>query len=139
MSRENVETVRTVFEAFQAGLARGDPAAAFDLDGLADDAEWIAAAEVPEPVSYRGRDGFAEFMRLWTEDFERWSIEVEQLIDAGGDRVVGLFRQWATGKGSGVPVELRSAIVYELEEGRVVRMRNYVDHSEALEAAGLSE
>jgi hypothetical protein len=29
--------------------------------------------------------------------------------------------------------------VYELEEGLVIRVQNYVDQAEALEAAGLSE
>jgi hypothetical protein len=39
-----------------------------------------------------------------------------------------------------VPVELHQALVYELEEGgRVIRIRNYFDQADALEAAGLSE
>jgi ketosteroid isomerase-like protein len=84
-----------------------------------------------------GREGFVEFMRTWTEDFEDWSIRLERLIDAGNDRVVALLHQAATGKGSGVPVELHFALLYELEAGRVVRMRNYVDLAQALEAAGL--
>jgi ketosteroid isomerase-like protein len=139
MSRENLEVVRGVFERFQAGLDRGDVGAAFDSGALADDAEWIPPAEIPEPTSYRGRDGFVEFMRVWTEDFERWSVRLEQLIDAGDDRVVALLHQWATGKGSGVPVELQYALVYELEDGRVIRMRNYLSLQEALEAVGLRE
>ena len=76
---------------------------------------------------------------MWTEDFDSWSLEVEQLIDAGDDRVVGLLRQWATGKGSRVPVELQFAVVYELEAGRIVRSRAYLDPADALEAVGLSE
>jgi ketosteroid isomerase-like protein len=47
------------------------------------------------------------------------------------------FHQWATGKRSRVPVELDLAIVYELDAGRVIRMRNYPDRAKALEAAGL--
>jgi len=86
-----------------------------------------------------GRKGFIEFMRYWTEDFEGWSNQVERLIDAGNDRVVGVFRQSATGKESGVPVEVRLGAIYELEGGRIVRMRIYLDPTEALEAAGLQE
>jgi hypothetical protein len=77
-------------------------------------------------------------MRIWTEDSEDWSVELERLIDAGDDRVVGLFHQRGIGKGSGAPVELHQGLVYELERGRVIRMRNYIDPAEALEAAGLS-
>jgi hypothetical protein len=64
-------------------------------------------------------------MRIWTEDFEGWSIEFERLIDAPDNRVVALVHQWATGKGSGVPVELHFGQVYEVEDGRVIRIRNY--------------
>jgi ketosteroid isomerase-like protein len=74
----------------------------------------------------------------WTKDFD-WSIELERVIDAGGNRVVGMFHQRAIGKASGVPVELHMGLVYELEDGRIIRMRNFLDPAEALETAGLSE
>jgi ketosteroid isomerase-like protein len=139
MSQENVEIVRRGFEALKAGLDRGDPGAAFDTGVYASEVEWILP---PGGAGFRdvyvGRDGFLEFMRTWTEDFD-WSIELEGLIDAGDDRVVGLFHQTATGKGSGVPVELHMGLVYDLQDGQVVRMRNYLDPKEALEAAGLSK
>jgi hypothetical protein len=38
-----------------------------------------------------------------------------------------------------VPVELHFGVVFEIEDGRVVRMRNFPEFTEALEAAGLSE
>jgi ketosteroid isomerase-like protein len=139
MSEENIEIVRRVFEAFQAGLVRGDPAAVFDSGVVASDAEWIMPPRSPGFRSvYRGRDGFLEFMRTWTEDFD-WSIELERVMDAGNDRVVAVFHQRATGKGSGVPVELHMGLLYELQDGRVIRMRNFLDPAEALEAAGLRE
>jgi ketosteroid isomerase-like protein len=78
-------------------------------------------------------------MRTWTEQFEDWSIRVERFIDAGGGRVVGLTHQSATGKESGVPVEAKLGWVWEFEDGRAARMRNYFTHTEALEAAGLRE
>jgi ketosteroid isomerase-like protein len=78
-------------------------------------------------------------MRTWTEDFEDWSSRIERLIDAGDNRVVALTHQSATGKGSGVPVDLHHGSVFELKDGLVIRMRIYGDAKEALEAAGLSE
>jgi ketosteroid isomerase-like protein len=139
MSKENVEIVRRGIDEFQAGLARGDPGVIFDSGIVAADAEWIPAPNTPglRPV-YRGREGFVEFMRTWTEDFA-WSIDLERVIDAGDDRVVAMFHQHATGKASGATVELHMALLYELENGRVIRMRNFLDPAEALEAAGLRE
>jgi ketosteroid isomerase-like protein len=137
MSEENVEIVRRLYEEWYAGLERGDPGAPFDSGVLADDYEWI----VPEPLDgrtvWRGREEFVEFFRTWTEEFEGWSVRVEQLIDAGDDRVVALTLQSATGKGSGAPVELHLGQVQELKDGRLIRTRNYFTHAEALEAAGL--
>ena len=137
MSEENVEFVRRGFEEFQAGIERGDPAAWFDQEAFADDFEWI----VPEPLDgrsvWRGRDGFLGFIRTWTEQFDDWSIRVERLIDADENRVVALTHQTATGKESGVPVELNVGQVWELEADRWTRVTNYLSHAEALEAAGL--
>src|SRR5688572_17632001 len=113
MSEPDVEIVRRLFEVFRKGMERGDLGAWFDSEDLADDFEWITTPGVPGLGTYRGREGFLEFMRIWTEDFEDWSVELEGLIDAGDDRVVGLFHQRATGKESGVPVELHQALVYE--------------------------
>ena len=140
MSQENVEIVQRSFEAFNAGLERGDPGALFDSGTVAEDLEWVPFPGLPgHPPSYRGRDGFMAFMRTWTEDFAGWSIESERLFDASDNRVVALTHQWATGKESGVPVELRFGQVFELEDGRVIRARNFPDLAEALEAAGLSQ
>ena len=139
MSQENVEIVTRSFEAFQEGMRRGDLAVWFDSEDLADDFEWVIPPEVVGLGTYRGREGFLEFMRAWTEDYENWSIDLERVIDAGEDRVVGVFHHRAIGKASGVPIELVQGIVWELADGRVVRMRNYMTPAEALEAAGLSE
>jgi ketosteroid isomerase-like protein len=139
MSQENVEIVLRVFEAFQAGMEHDDPGAWFDSEPISDDYEWILDAELEGKSVWRGREGFVEFIRTWTEEFEDWSIQVERMIDAGDDRVVALTRQTATGKRSGVPVELSLGQVYELEDGRIARVTNYIGHAEAFEAVGLRE
>ena len=53
--------------------------------------------------------------------------------------MVALTRQSGIGKESGVPVELNLGLVYELRDGRIARITNYLTHAEALEAAGLRE
>jgi ketosteroid isomerase-like protein len=142
MSQENVEVVRRVQEAFEAGVEARDFGAAWDTGAVTDDSELVPAPEVPGEAgqaTYRGREEFAEFMRRWTEDLEHWSARTERLIDAPGDRVVAFMRQSGIGKGSGVPVDLRYGAVFQLEGGLIVRTRLYLHPEEALEAAGLSE
>jgi ketosteroid isomerase-like protein len=137
MSAKNVEIVRQVFELFREGADRDDYGAWFESEHVAEDLEWTTPGV--GLGTYRGRAEFVEFMATWTEDFEAWSFELERLIDAGDDRVVGLFLQTATGKASGAPVKLHQGFVYELEGGQIVRTRNYFEPAKALEAAGLSE
>jgi ketosteroid isomerase-like protein len=139
MSEENVEIVRRGLETLRKAMEHRDFDAAFDSDVIADDVEWIPTRSFPGPNSYRGRDGVSEYMRTWAENFDHLSLEVERLIDAPDDRVVALIHQRATGQGSGVPVEMHLAAMYELKDGRVIRIQNYLDAADALEAAGLSE
>jgi ketosteroid isomerase-like protein len=139
MSEENVEVVNRGLEELQSGVERGDPGAAFDLGIVADDFEWILAGPFEGRSVWRGREGWVEFMRAWTEQFDGYSLQIERLIAADDDRVVALIRKSGTGKESGVPVEWDTATVSELKGGRIVRTTNYNSHAEALEAAGLSE
>ena len=139
MSEQNVEIVRRMLEAWRLGAERDDPAAVFESGTVAADLEWIPSRGFPGPRSYRSREGVVEYFRTWTEGFDGWSFEIERLIEAPGDRVVALVHQTATGKGSGASVEMDTGFVYELEAGQVIRIRNYLDLAEALEAAGLSE
>jgi ketosteroid isomerase-like protein len=137
---ENVEIVRRVYEAWWAGLERDDPGAPFDTEPIADDFEMtVEGFEFEGRSVWRGREGYVEWFRTWTREFEDWSLQLQHLIDAGHDRVVAFTHQSATGKESGAPVELDLGTVFELKDERVVRMRNYATQAEALEAVGLQE
>jgi ketosteroid isomerase-like protein len=139
MSEENVEIVRRALEILQKVAEHGDPDEWFDSEILSGDIEWIPTSSFPGPKSYRGRDGVVEYMRTWSEEFESWSLEIERLIDAPGDRVVALLHQRAIGKGSGAPVEMHLAAIHDLEGGRVTRIQNFINPADALDAAGVTE
>ncbi len=71
------------------------------------------------------------------EIWEEWQVEDRQVFDADGDCVVAAFRLVGQGRHSGVPVERKLGITYQIREGKLWRMRSYLDPSEALEAVGL--
>jgi ketosteroid isomerase-like protein len=75
---------------------------------------------------------------LGRESFENSAMDVERLVDAG-DQVVSLIVMRATGRGSGVSVERKDAIVSTLQAGKITRIDWYNDQAQALEAAGLRE
>jgi ketosteroid isomerase-like protein len=144
MSQEHVEVVRRVWEIAQR---ESDIGAAFDQcvhEGLVvPNVEWRGGARAGRAVAgvenAVGRDEYVETMRRLSEGFEDVGVELEQLLDAGKDRVVAITRHHATGGRSGVPVEMRTATVYWLEASRIVRMDPYLDPDDALKAVGLSD
>ena len=134
MSQENVEIVRRTVEA----ILRGDWEQAAQL--LDPDAEGhgtvggLSEGEVLRGVTQL-RHSFEQ------EDAEAWDerrLKAEEFIDAG-DRVVVLVREFRRGRGSGIELETDTAAVFEVRDGRVVRIQGYMDRAEALEAAGLRE
>ena len=134
MSKENVEVVRAANEAF----SRGDVEAA--LAALDPDIEWHATVGgIDEGRMYRGHDevikGFIDYFGVW----ERLEMRAESYIDAGGDDVVVFHHEVAKGRKSGVVVETDTATVQTVREGRIVRVRSYMDRMQALEVAGLTE
>jgi uncharacterized protein len=135
MSQANVEMVRRVYDA----AARGDNDAPFDL--YAPDIEWDFSARaimVGREAVYHGHEGVRRCWRDYLTVFERLDFELEQLIDAG-DQVLAIVRERSVGRLSQVAVDTRVYAVWALRAGKIVRMRGYIDRSEALEAVGLSE
>jgi ketosteroid isomerase-like protein len=53
--------------------------------------------------------------------------------------VVMLGRLEGRGVGSGVPVDSSLGMVFDFRGGMISGIRGYLDHSEALRAAGMSE
>jgi ketosteroid isomerase-like protein len=131
MSEENVEVVREMIAAYVAGdnaaaLAAHDPEVEFD------------ATVRPDGRIYRGREGVAEAMRVWTGTWEEYKLEVEEMIDAG-DRVLVISRESGRGKGSGVTIDQHSFSVFTLRDKQIVHYEVFLEREKALEAAGLGE
>jgi ketosteroid isomerase-like protein len=85
-----------------------------------------------------GLEGARQLLLDWFEPWESVQFESERFSPVG-DKVVVLIRQRGRMAESQNEVEALVAAIYFLKEGRVVRVEWYLDRSEALEAAGLSE
>lgn len=88
--------------------------------------------------TFRGYEGFLESLRELVEGLDDLRFNLGEARESG-DRVVFRVRAFATGKGSGVPVDVELAHLWELKEGRVRRWGVHPTFGEALEAAGLSK
>jgi ketosteroid isomerase-like protein len=128
MSQENVEIVRRMLGAYVAG----------DLEkGLADaDREivWNPVEETPR----QGHDAVRENLRRWETEWEDLRTVPEEFLDAG-ERVVVTVHLAGRGRGSGIDVDARHYQVWTIHDGKAVRMDEFTDRSDALEAVGLRE
>ena len=129
MSEEAV----AVLERFNRELGRGE--IPFDL---VDPEIVVVDHDIPDAGDYRGHEGLRKWLlEDWASAWESYSVEPEQLIDAG-DTVVSVFTLIARGRGSGVETRRRNATVNTVQDGRVTRVDYYTTEEEARTAAGLT-
>jgi ketosteroid isomerase-like protein len=132
MSQENVEIVRRMLSAFER--------AGFEALGpfVHEDFEMRQLPSFPGAASYRGESA-AKVMSSFSRSFEDFSIEFEEIIDAGGDQVVVSVSERGRPRGGSVELDQAFGILYRLRDRKLVRMEWFNSPEEALEAAGLSE
>jgi ketosteroid isomerase-like protein len=133
MSQENVEIVRAGYEALNRA----------DLDawtaGYHQDAELHELATMPDSAIHRGHGG----LRAWIENARGltdgdFGFEVEEIVDAG-DLVVVRARAHARGRVGGVPIDMRVYHVFDVDCGKIRRVRGFVNEADALAAVELSQ
>ena len=135
MSDEAIERVKRGYAAFNRG----------DLDeavkDLHPDIEWQVALELPDSPpdnTYRGHEGVMRFWRSWHDTFEGFSVEIEEIIDAG-DCVLVVGAVHGRGAVSGADVETPTfpQVWKFADDGRPIRVEMHTSLDEAKEAAGL--
>ena len=135
MSDENVEAFRSAMAAYN----RRDVDAFLEaFDPMAEIHPLTLAMFGREATVYLGHEGIRQFIRDVDEVLPQIQVELLEIRDLG-ERIVASGRLHARGRASGVEVESPIGWIMEFRGGRVIRMRDYLDPREALEAAGLSE
>jgi uncharacterized protein len=134
MSQENVEVVRRSWQAFADGGLDA-------LMGFFDrEVSWRAIEGAPDDVGEtHGEDALRRYLQDWLDMFEDITVVPTEVLDVGDSRVVGVQHVTGRARLSGVETELRYAILYTLQDGRIVRGREYAERQQALQAAGLAE
>jgi ketosteroid isomerase-like protein len=130
VSKENIETVQRGFAAFNE---RG-------VEGIIPflDSEFEATTPpslASEPDTYRGHDG----MRRWFDSFYEVMEEIRwdpREFHEVGDRVVVEFTLRARGKTTGLEFGQDGVMLWELRDGRGIRLDLFPTLDEALAAAG---
>jgi ketosteroid isomerase-like protein len=129
MSTQNVDVVRRLLEHFMSAM---EP----DWSLLDTDVE-VHDHDILDAGDYRGHAGFGRWLGDWGAAWERYTIEPEEFMDAGG-KVLVILRMKATGRGSGVGVERQDGAVFTMRNGKVSALDYYNNREQALESAGLA-
>jgi ketosteroid isomerase-like protein len=132
VSRANVDVATQAIDAFNERNV--EAFAAFTTP----DFEWSPSMVAIEGQTYRGREGIDTYFGNLKNAWEEFQVLRDEFRDLG-DLVVMLGRLQGRGKGSGVPVDSSLGMVFDFRGGTISRIRGYLDHAEALRAAGLSE
>jgi len=130
MSKENIEVVRRLFEAWNFG----------DMDAFRElyhpDAVMRMAEDWPEPGPYFGREAimreFEQLRQTW--DGRDTAEPIGDFIDVG-DRVA--VRHIWRGAGHGPEAAVELTAVWTVREGRILAADYFRDYAEALETLGL--
>ncbi len=128
MSRENVEIIRSSFSAFERGEL--DKVLAAMSDDL------ITHRPALDDAIFHGKEGFLQATADWIENFEDWTLTLQEFLDAG-ESVVVRTHQTGRGETSGAEVEMHIWFVFEMRKGKVTRVSFHFREADALEAGGI--
>jgi ketosteroid isomerase-like protein len=134
ISRESAAFVRSVYAAF-SGLARGGEITSYVATHFDSDCEY---RPVEEASAIRGHGALMRWIQRWLEAWQDAWDEIDEIV-AAGETVVTAIRVHGRGRKSGVQISQRLFDVFELRDGRVLRVTEYLDRDQAFEAAGVHE
>ncbi len=125
---DNERLIREGMEAFNSG----DTAALVEI--FDERLESRVGPGLANSGTWRGREGFAEMITTWGEAFESQTNTIVRFSHPDEHHVIVEVHQAAVGAVSGVPVEMTGYYLFEIREGRAVRLHMYADYESALSA-----
>lgn len=130
MSEQRAAPIREMFEVFNR---EGIEAV---LPFMAPNVVWHSFPEWPGEDRYEGYDGIRRLTLEWTENFDNYQWEVDEVIDRG-DVVVVLAHHRGRSKSAGMPVneEVGGVFTDFDEQDRASRAHFFISWEATLEAA----
>jgi ketosteroid isomerase-like protein len=133
VSRENIEAVRSVWEAY----ARKDVGA---MQALCHPDVVIAQPpEMPDSKSYDGYSGVAESIDDWPAQWDDFRLDVTEIVEASDSSVVAKTHQQGRGHVSGLELDFEVTFLHTIRDGKFTRVDMFFDYDEALAAGRVGE
>jgi ketosteroid isomerase-like protein len=141
MLQENVEIVRRAVNGWNAFM-RGE----LSSEALAQlfdpqvEYRWHDQQTYPDtPQHLQGASELIEFCEQYRRAWTDLATEMQEFIDAPGDRVLTSLSQSGRGRESGVPIVIHYFEVVTIRDGNVRKIEVFRHRAGALKAAGLRE
>ena len=132
MSKQNVDLIRSIYDAFAAGDIPGV------VDRMSPDIEWNEAENFPyaDNNPYRGPEAILTgvFGRIAT-DWQGFAATPEEYLDAG-DTVVVLGRYHGTHTETGKAMNAQLVHVWRVHDGKAAQFQQYTDTLQVARATG---
>jgi hypothetical protein len=129
----NAQRIRSLYDAF----GRGDIPTV--LGALDPNVEWIEPENTifGERNTFRGPKAVAEsvFMRI-PQDWNNFRLSIDRVID-GGDTVAVQGRYYATSKSTGQQLNAQYVHVWDMRDGKIVRLHVYTDTAQFMRVSGM--
>jgi ketosteroid isomerase-like protein len=87
---------------------------------------------------YHGHAGIQRYFDDVESAWEDWKVDVEQTVEGPDGRVAIVMTMHARGKGSGVMLAERTAHIWTLRDGKLVRNQLFRDPEGALRELGVA-
>jgi ketosteroid isomerase-like protein len=129
MSSGNVALVQKVLGAYLTG----DEATLRSM--IPPDSQVYGAPGIINSGTYRGFDGFQEWVKHWEEAWDEIDYELLETIEVGDSFVVVPAHIVGKGAVSGLQIDSVFGWMYEFRDGKAVRFHVYATVDDALEAA----
>jgi ketosteroid isomerase-like protein len=152
MSQENVELVRRFLEAvdrvyaayWQAPRSLADslragevrPEMADAMRYLHPNIEWKSALI---GITTRGYEDTVHGVDQFLDAAQDYRVNVLEVTDLDDSQVLAVMRLAMKGKASDIDVNATTFSIATVEDGLIIRLDEYLERAEALEAAGLKE
>jgi ketosteroid isomerase-like protein len=122
---DNADRIRGLYEA----AARGDFAAW--VEAFHEGIEWRTA----DNVTYFGPQAVVAGITSRIHEFDAFAIDIRRII-AAGDIVVAEARYRAVAKATGKVLDAQGVHVFDLRDGKIVRVQQYTDTWQFAEVKG---
>jgi hypothetical protein len=124
----NVELIRPIYEEW----GRGNWRPRFDV--YHPNMEWGWSDEFPGLAGvFEDHEDPNPRLLAWLSGWEHWRAEADEFLEFG-DHVVVLATYHGRGRGSGVEISQEGAHVFELRDGKVVRLEIFATRAKALQS-----